>query len=137
MLRTLFSVICLLSLLLGSAAAVVTVHSRRAWHGVVWRTDAAAEAEGAHASLAAVWREFRERGEPPGMRNGRRVRRVVAEAFPPEPFAVQAFQPASAKAQAGQPAPQPAVARQYASLVLADGVVEFRRYPQPPWLDAM
>ena len=121
MIRTLFAGVCLLSLLVGSAAAVVTVHSRRAGHVVVWRTDAAAAAEGAHASLADVWWEFRERGEPPGMRNGRRARRrdvTALELFPP-------------------PVPAVAVTREYASLVLADGVVEFRRYPQPPWLDAM
>jgi hypothetical protein len=105
-----------LSLLVGSAAAVVAVHSRRASHSLVWRTDAAAGAEGAHASLADVWREFRERGEPPGMRNGRRARRrdvTAVDLFPP-------------------PAPAAAVAREYASLALADGVVEFRRYPEPP-----
>jgi hypothetical protein len=121
MFRTLFGGVCVLSLLVGSAAAVATVHSHRASHEVIWRTDAAAEAEGAHPSLAAVWREFREHGKPPGMRNGRRARAVV----------VQAFQPA-AMLQAGRPAPQTPVARQYASLVLAEGMVEFRRYPQPP-----
>lgn len=117
MLRILFGVFCLLSLLLCAAAAVVTVHSRRNWHSVVWRTDAAAEAEGAHRSVAAIWREFRERGEVPGMRAGRRVRRRDVTAgglFPSPPVA----------AVAGR--------REYGSLVLADGVVEYRRYPEPP-----
>ena len=118
--RALFAITCLLSLLLASAAAAVTVHSRRAWHGVVWRTDPAAEAEGAHTSLAGVWREFRQLGQPPPMRNGRRPRAVV----------MQAPMPALAVVQARPPAPQP---REYASLVLADGVLEFRRYPEPPY----
>jgi hypothetical protein len=121
MLRIFFGIVCLLLLLVGSAAAVVTAHSRRAYHSIVWRTDAWAEAEGAHPSLERVWREFRERGDLPGMRNGRRVRAV----------AVQAFQPALFM-QDGKPAPQPAVTREYASLVLADGVFEYRRYPEPP-----
>ena len=125
MLHTLFAGVCLLSLLLGSAAAVVTAHTRRACHTVVWRTDAWAAAEGAHPSLAAVWREFRERGELPGMRNGRRARARV----------VQGFQPAFPARAGGTPAPQGP--REYASLVLADGVVEYRGYPEPPWLDAM
>ena len=120
--RALFAITCLLSLLLASAAAVVTVHSRRAWHGVVWRTDPAAEAEGAHTSLAGVWREASGAGVPgfgSTMGEGKRARPVV----------VQAPTSALAVVQARPPAPQQ---REYASLVLADGVLEFRRYPEPP-----
>jgi hypothetical protein len=116
MVRILFAIACLLSLLVGSAAAVVTAHSRQAYHSIVWRTDAWAEAEGAHPSLERVWREFRERGDLPGMRAGRRVRRrqvTTEDVLWPKVSAV-------------------AVTREYASLVVADGVVEYRRYPEPP-----
>ena len=121
MLHTFFAGVCLLSLLVGSAAAVVAVHSRRAGHDVVWRTDAAAGAEGAHASLADVWREYRQRGKPPGMRNGRRAGRSTRQRD-------------VTTADMLAPPPVAAVTREYASLFLADGILEYRRYPEPLYL---
>ena len=105
--RIFFGAVCLLSLLLCSAAVALMIHSHRTWHSVIWRTDAAAAAENAHTSPGSIWQEYRQCGRVPGQRAGRRV-------------TMNAFSLA---------APVPAVTRQYASITLADARVEFRRYP--------
>lgn len=112
MARILFGFVCLLSLLLCAAAVGVTVHSHRAWHSVIWRRDAAAVAERAHPSLGSIWREYRERGRVPGQRAGRWA--------PPRQLA----------ASGPLTAPPWTATRQYVSLALADGRVEYRRYPE-------
>jgi hypothetical protein len=56
----------------------------------------------------AIWQEYRQCGRVPGQRAGRRVTK-------PDPFSLAA--------------PVPPVTREYASLSLADGRIEYRRYP--------
>jgi hypothetical protein len=112
--RILLGSVSLASLLLCSAAVAFTVHSHRAWHSVVWRTDAAAAAEGAHTSFRSIWREYREAGRVPGQRAGRRLTlgELSAMDFPTVP---------------ARP-----VTREYVSLAMAHGRVEYRRYPEAP-----
>jgi hypothetical protein len=112
MFRILLGSVSLLSLLLGGAAFAATSHSQRTWHNLVWRTDSAAEAEGAHASLGSIWREYRVCGRVPGQRPGRPI--AFSDAPQRGPGALETS----------------AVTREYASLVLADGRLEYRWYPQ-------
>jgi hypothetical protein len=107
MFRLLFAFVCSLSLLLCTAATAVTVHSHRAWHRVVWQ---AAVGEGVRTSLAAIWRECREGGRANGPRSG-------------GPGGVEALFPALTAV--------PARPQEYRSLSLAQGKVEFHRYPVP------
>jgi hypothetical protein len=106
--RIFFGSVCLVSLLLCAATVALTVHGHRAWHSVIWRTDAAAAAEEAHTSPLSIWQEYRQCGRVPGQRAGRRVVKR-------DPFLFVA--------------PVPAVTREYISIAVADGSVEYRRYP--------
>ena len=110
MFRVLVGSACLLSLLLCAAAVALTAHSHRAGCSVVWRTDAFAAAEGAHTSFRSVLRHHRECRIAPGQR----VRRLTLRSGLSPPVA--------------PPAPAWNVTREYVSLAVANGSVEYRRF---------
>ena len=112
MFRNLLGSVSIFSLLLGGAALAATSHSHRAWHNLVWRTDSAAEADGAHSSLGSIWRDYRASGRVPGQRVGRPAGLNVAPQ--PDKSLFESLR----------------LTREYASLSFADGRVEYRRFPE-------